>query len=653
MTPTKTKPVVGQKGAQLKQAHQRWQQGVEATKGSDWARATAMFRLATKAAPLDTLYRLNLARALVRIEQPQEAIVECERIIKLEPANVLVRQFLADLYIKAGCHNEAIECLQGVPDSVALDVAYLDLLCNTLFAASRFEEAVGACLRLLSLRVDHAPTHYRLGLCFHALGMKAEMVECLGTAVLMGEPSVMLASRSLLAFVNRELCRWGLAEPEIREMNALIDQLPADAALWSSVFASVTLTDDPRRHFRSARACAHYFEQGVQPLPAQAGRRIPHRIRLGMVSCDFHQHATTILMAELLERLDPERFEVHLYSYGPDDGSPMRQRIKDAAHAFTEIGKLSDLQTAQRIRADEIDVLIDLKGHTSRSRLGIFAYRPARLQVTYLGFPGTTGARFMDYLIGDAIVSPLSQADHYSEKLALMPQCYQPNDRMRALPAPTSRAEHGLPPDALVLCGFNQPFKLSPEVFDLWCGLLKELPQAVLWLLRWNQESEAPLREEAARRGIDPARLVFAPALHSAQHISRFALADIFLDAWPCNGHTTVSDALWAAVPVVTYEGRSFAARVASSLLHAVGMQDCVTTDLASYRQKVLSLAHDAPQRQQLRERLVAARDTAPLFDTDRYAADFGALILRMVARAADGLPPEHLPARVQEDPMA
>jgi predicted O-linked N-acetylglucosamine transferase (SPINDLY family) len=374
-------------------------------------------------------------------------------------------------------------------------------------------------------------------------------------------------------------------------------------------------------------------------LQPTAGRRL----RLGMVSADFHQHATTILMAQLLEQLDPSRFEVHLYSHGPNDGSPMRQRIQAAAASFVEVKAMSDHDVAKKVMADGIDVLIDLKGHTSHSRLGIFAWRPAPIQVSYLGFPGSTGADYIDYMVGDDTVSPLAHAAHFSEKLALMPVSYQPNDRKRPLPQPDSRARHGLPEDALVLCGFNQPFKLSPEVIDTWSGLLHELPQAVLWLLRWNAECEAPLRAAFEARGIAPERIVFASAMKNAEHLSRFALADIYLDAWPCNGHTTVSDALWAGVPVVTLQGRTFVARVAASLLKAVGQPEGITHDVARYREQVLALAADPARRQALRAQLMGARQTAPLFDSERYARDFARLIEGMVARAEAGLAPDHL----------
>jgi len=246
-------------------------------------------------------------------------------------------------------------------------------------------------------------------------------------------------------------------------------------------------------------------------------------------------------------------------------------------------------------------------------------------------------------MIGDAEVSPLSEAAFYTEKLALLPNCYQPNDRKRPLPQADQRAAHGLPEDALVLSGFNQPFKLSPEVFDVWCDLLHKLPSAVLWLLEWNDTSPDALRLEAQKRGIDPQRLVFAKKVHISEHISRFALADIYLDAWPCNGHTTASDALWAGVPVITNAGHSFAQRVASSLLHNVGQPELICHGIEAYKNKVLELAADKAMREAIRAQLQQARDHAPLFDSDRYAKDFSDLLWRMAERDAQGLPPDHL----------
>jgi predicted O-linked N-acetylglucosamine transferase (SPINDLY family) len=274
-----------------------------------------------------------------------------------------------------------------------------------------------------------------------------------------------------------------------------------------------------------------------------------------------------------------------------------------------------------------------------------FAWQPAPVSATFLGFPGSTGADFVDYLVGDPVVTPLDHAASYSEHLAQMPVCYQPNDRQRALPPAPTRAAAGLPDDAVVLAGFNQPYKISAEVFDVWCVLLDALPQAVLWLLEWNAQSRENLEREAVNRGVDPARIVWAPRLRPADHLARMQLADLFLDTWPCNAHTTASDALWAGVPVVTFTGQTFASRVAASLVHAVGLPELACDDIAHYARTVVELVHDPERRARLRATLVDARTASPLFDSPRFTRDFEALVLRMMERHVDGLPPAALAA--------
>jgi len=323
----------------------------------------------------------------------------------------------------------------------------------------------------------------------------------------------------------------------------------------------------------------------------------------------------------------------------------MRRRIEAACEHFVDLRGTSDGEIAQRIRDDGCDLLIDLKGYTRGHRIGVFAWRPAPVTATFLGFPGSTGTDCIDYLIGDPVVTPLSHADGYSEHLAQMPVCYQPNDRQRALPAAPTRAEAGLPDNAFVMAGFNQPYKISSQVFDVWCVLLDALPHAVLWLLDWNAQSRDNLEREAAARGVAPGRIVWAPRKRPAEHMARMQLADVFIDTWPCNAHTTASDALWAGVPVVTFTGRTFASRVAASLDHAVGLPELACDDIEHYARTVVELAHDPGRMQRLRQQLVQARQDSALFDSLRFTRDFEALLLRMMQRHVDGLPPAPLPA--------
>jgi predicted O-linked N-acetylglucosamine transferase (SPINDLY family) len=424
--------------------------------------------------------------------------------------------------------------------------------------------------------------------------------------------------------------------------------LPADSKKVTAPFAHAVLFADRAEQLIAARSCSRFIAFGIQPLAPKrsdwkAGSR---RLRVGYVSADFHQHATAILMAEMLEHHDRERFDVRLYSHGAPDGTAMRKRVEAACEEFIDVRQLTDRQVAQRVRDDGIDLLIDLKGHTRDNRLQIFAYRAAPVQVAFLGYPGSIGADFIDYLVGDSIVTPLSHASDYTEKIAQMPICYQPNDRQRKLLDPPTRPAQGLPDDAVVLCGFNQPYKISPEVFDSWCRVLNAIPNSVLWLLEWSQQALPNLKREAQLRGVAPERLIAAPRAAPADHIARVRLADIFIDTWPCNAHTTASDALWAGVPVVTMLGETFASRVAASLVSAVGTPELVCRDVAHYEQTVIELAHDVPRREALRDRLAAARQDSPLFDSLRFTRDIEALYLRMATRHADGLAPDHLPAQ-------
>jgi predicted O-linked N-acetylglucosamine transferase (SPINDLY family) len=362
------------------------------------------------------------------------------------------------------------------------------------------------------------------------------------------------------------------------------------------------------------------------------------------LSADFHQHATSQLMVQMLECHDRERFEVTLISGGPDDGSPMRRRIVAAAERFEDLRGQTQRAMAERIRALQVDILVDAKGATFDTLMRVTAHRPAPLQVGWLGFPGTSGAPFVDYLIGDRIVTPLTHAAHFSEKIAQMPLCYQPNDALRVKPGVARRADWQLPEDSLLLCAFHQPYKISPEVFDQWCSILERLPDAVLWLLRWNANVQARLVDEARARGIAQSRLLFAPLVPADQHLHRLACADLFLDAWPCNAHTTASEALWVGVPVVTVQGETFAQRVAASLLNAVQLPQLVCQQPAHYVETVVALARDPARRRDLREHLVGQR-SSPLFDGRQFARHIEDLYERMWARAVAGLPPDHLPA--------
>jgi predicted O-linked N-acetylglucosamine transferase (SPINDLY family) len=336
-------------------------------------------------------------------------------------------------------------------------------------------------------------------------------------------------------------------------------------------------------------------------------------------------------MAELFERHDRNRFEVFAYSYGPDDKSPMRARLAHAFDRFTDIGALSHREAARTIHADKVDILVDLKGYTHHARPAISAHRPAPVQVSYLGYPATMGADFIDYIIVDPFVVPAGQQPFFSERLVHLPGSYQVNDRRREVAsARTSRPDHGLPPEGLVLCSFNNSYKISPAFFDIWMRQLRSAPGSVLWLLETNDLVKGNLRSEAGKRGVDPARLIFAPVVPPADHLGRHQHADLFLDTLPCNAHTTASDALWAGLPVLTCSGDTFAGRVAGSLLMAMGMPELVTGSLEAYQQTALALARDPQRLTALRQKLQEKRDTSALFDLPKLTGNIEAAFARM-----------------------
>lgn len=379
-------------------------------------------------------------------------------------------------------------------------------------------------------------------------------------------------------------------------------------------------------------------------------RRRRSKIRLGYLSCDFHEHATALLMIELFEGHDRERFEIYAYSYGADDGRGMRQRLEATFDRFIDIQPLSNREAAQAIHGDEVDILVDLKGYTKGTRTGILMLRPAPIQVNYLGYPGTLGGDFCDYIITDSILTPPPSAADYSESFAYLPDSYQPHSRYSHIGAAPSRTAAGLPEQGFVFCCFNQAYKITPTMFTLWCRLLAACPGSVLWLLK-DSMAEGNLRNLALSQGVAPHRLVFATDLPQAEHLGRLQLADLVLDTLPFNAHTTASDALWAGVPIITCAGQTFASRVAASLLHAIDLPELATPDLDAYYALALELASDADRLATVKQALADKRMTTALFDIDLYTRNLERLYRRMWQRHQDGDAPATLDTRAPASP--
>ncbi|HVR98073.1 MAG TPA: hypothetical protein VMW27_15755, partial [Thermoanaerobaculia bacterium] len=388
-----------------------------------------------------------------------------------------------------------------------------------------------------------------------------------------------------------------------------------------------------------ARDAARRLE--VSELPAGAAGAVPgSRLRLGYLSSDFRDNALAHLTRRLYGLHDRARFEVAGYSLGRDDGSEYRRGIAADCDRFVDLAAASPAEAARRIRADGIDLLVDLTGFAAGSRPAILALRPAPVQVVYL-YPGTLGGVFTDYFLGDPVITPLEHQPFFGESLVLLPHCYQVNDHLQPIAARSfEREEQGLPPDAFVFCSFNNHWKIEPTIWDIWMRILTRVPGGVLWLQDMAPPARENLRCEAEARGVRADRLVFAPYLKKPEHLARCGLADLFLDTWICNAHTTASDALWSGVPVLTCPGDHLPARVAASLLHAAGLPELVVADLAAYEETAVRLAQDRAALAGLRARVAAARTSSPLYDTPRRVRDLERAFLAMWARYEKGEPP-------------
>jgi predicted O-linked N-acetylglucosamine transferase (SPINDLY family) len=436
-------------------------------------------------------------------------------------------------------------------------------------------------------------------------------------------------------FVSKMMiCDWCHCEKDRAECMSALGKNPAHATPYDSI----VITQDSGQHL----ACAVAYTKANIPEaePLWRGEGYAHeKIRIGYVSPDFRDHAIGRVIAGLFEHHDRARFELYGFSTAKDQ-SELRTRIKSAFDHFVEINPANGRESAQRIHEMEIDILIDLAGHTRHTGLEAMAFKPSPVQVTWLGFPGSTGASFMDYIIADPTVIPADHESFYLEKIARLPDTYQPNDGTLKVAERPSREAIGLPPEGFVFCCFNNTFKITPEVFDIWMRLLGQIEGSVLWLFEGNAIAKANLINEAATRGIAPERLVFAPLADYATYLARAQLADLFLDNNYWNGHSTASDALRCGVPVITCQGSSFASRVASSLLRAIGMPELITYSLEEYEARALELARDPVLLAATKEKLARSRFTAPLFDTERFTRHLEAAYQTMHERAQRGEPP-------------
>ena len=559
----------------------------------------------------------NRGNTLLETRRYEEAVLSYRKALAGAPSSAAILNNLGNALFDLNRFDEALESFNK---ALAIAPNYADAFNNrgrTFYSIKRYDEALADFGKALAF----APTHIEaLNNRGNALRDLRRYQDAIGDF----EKALALSPAHPFAFGGLadsalKICDWPRMEKIVREIPARVEK--------GDIVPPLTLlgyTSDPHLQLECVRAnIAHLIPPGSAPPAAKRPKPAPRqteKLRIAYLSSDFFSHATAFLMAELFEIHDRARFDILGFCFSRNDDSDMRARLIAAFDEFHVVNAQSDREVADLIRRRKVDIAVDLKGFTQDSRPAILASRPAPVQVTYIGFPGPMGADFIDYVIADPIVLPFEQQPFYLEKIVQLPDCYQVNDSHRQIAATApSRKDAGLPERGFVFCCFNNNWKITPPLFDVWMRLLRAVEGSVLWLIRDNAAVEANLRKEAAARGIDPRRLVFAQHVTLEEHLARHRLADLFLDTLLYNAHTTASDALWTGLPIVTCLGESFSGRVAASLLNAVGLPDLVTTNLADYEALALKLATDPSALGKVRARLAANRSTFPLFDTDRF----------------------------------
>jgi predicted O-linked N-acetylglucosamine transferase (SPINDLY family) len=584
--------------------------------------AEAYFRRLLAQQPNLPVIHNNLGNVLFQLQRHVEAEAAYRHSITLAPNYAQAHYNLGILLSATLRTDEAIaayqETIRCQPDHYE---AYNNLG-NLLLDQKRYADAEHAYREALAVHPGLVEVVTNLG-NLYAEQKRFVEAETQFRAALSLDPD-RLHERVLLSYCKRQMYSWQGIDVLHAEIADALAHRPGIVLEPLQLFSIAEISPLDQRRMGHNKIVKDFGNILCHPsLAAPASARASKRLRIGYLSADFHEHATMHLLLGVLEHRNTMDFETYLYSFGPPVEDGCRQRTRHACEHFQDIRSLSDRAAAELIAVDGIDILVDLKGYTTDSRLGISAWHPAPVLVSWLGYPGSLGhPRLADYIIGDPTVTPLEHAAHFSETLALLPYSYQPNDNSRPLGTKPARATVGLPEQGFVFCSFNQANKLNPETFTVWSQLLQAVPDSVLWLLDAPPVAIVNLRAEAARHGIAAARLIFAPWAQPRDHLGRLQLADLALDTFPYGSHTTGSDALWAGVPLIARMGDTFASRVSASLLNALGFPELVARNWDDYYTLALRLARNPTELSALRARLQQHRYTSPLFDTPRFSRD-------------------------------
>lgn len=555
----------------------------------------------------------NLAITLEKLGELDEAINKYQTVISINPNYYQAYNNLGNVLRKKGDFSRAIQFFYK---AISIQPNYPDAHSNLaiiLHERGRTNEAIKAYKKVLLFKPECPLTLNSLANVYKDKEKFNEAINFYNQAISFKKDFEMAKAQKFFMFSC--ICDW----ESIEHQHSSITKLGTKNQ-HVTPFSLLFTEDNPQTHKKRSEIFAKsVFLYKSIPINIRT-LNSKKRIRIGYFSADFHNHATMILMSKIFNLHDREKFEIYAYSIGPKRDDYMRENLIKSVDVFDDVSQMSDRDIALLARQDEIDIAIDLKGYTHQCRAGIFAFRAAPIQINYLGYPGTMGTDFIDYIIADRIIIPKQLRDCYTEEIIYMPNSYQPNNNDRQISEKKIiKSDVGLPKDSFVFCSFNNNYKITSKEFDIWMNILKKVKGSVLWLLKSNQWAEQNLKKEAQKRGVDSSRLVFANKLPNKEHLARLKLADLFIDTFNVNAHTTASDALWAELPVVTKIGKGFPARVAASLLNAVGLPELITNNEKDYESLILDLAINRVKLLEIKNKLSINRLSYPLFDSEKY----------------------------------
>jgi predicted O-linked N-acetylglucosamine transferase (SPINDLY family) len=533
------------------------------------------------------------------------------------------------------------DALASYARAIAIKPDYAEAYCNrgaVQESLRRASAALASYDRAIEINPGYAEAYFNRGNVLRDLREFEAAIESYDRAIALN-PRTRFA-HGVRLHTRMQICSWDGLAAELEELRLNIERNQA----VTSPFYVLALSDSAPLQRKSAEIrvrarCPPNHELGnFRKRPAHG------KVKIGYFSADFHDHACMQLLAGVFEQHDSDRFELTMLSYGPDSNDAMRKRLCSACTDFVDVRRLSDIEIARLARKRKIDIAVDLNGYSRDGRSGIFALRAAPVQVSFVGYPGTMGASYIDYLIADRIVIPEQTQQHYTEKIIRLANSYQPNDRSRRISdRECGREEYGLAPSTFVYCCFNNSYKITPKMFESWMRILRRVDKSVLWLLEDNAAAKRNLQREALKQGVNGERLIFAPRTELSEHLARHRVADLFLDTLPYNAHTTASDALWAGLPVLTLAGEAFASRVGASLLQSIGLPELVASNWLEYETAAIELAIDSTRLEGIKQKLAQNRLTGPLFDAVSFTRRLELAYRRIYDRYQADLPPEHV----------